>query len=180
MGMFEIDGDVVEDDAPAIFLRRAYLAFHGLNKANFSDTLIFFATYVAAGACNRVEAKSNCRFAANADGSCNRWADNMTCGYTFGVQKWLQYLTLQLCYQIGTLVIAEHESGSLTSASLSSVAVASKFLSKDNSLSLLLARSGPSLQDAATNFTSCHLFVSQASSFLECCNLGFSVLYMTM
>ncbi|GJV59409.1 RNA-directed DNA polymerase, eukaryota [Tanacetum coccineum] len=63
---------------------------------------------------------------------------------------------------IGTLVIAEHESGSLTSASLSSVATASKFLSKDNSLSLLLAGSGPSLQDAATNFTSCHLFVSQA------------------
>ncbi|GKB92496.1 hypothetical protein Tco_0964768, partial [Tanacetum coccineum] len=65
---------------------------------------------------------------------------------------------------IGTLVIAEHESGSLTSASLSSVATASKSLSKDNSLSLLLAGSGPSLQDAATNFASCHLSVSQAST----------------
>nr|GEU88629.1 electron transfer flavoprotein subunit alpha, mitochondrial [Tanacetum cinerariifolium] len=62
---------------------------------------------------------------------------------------------------IGTLVIAEHESGSLTSASLSSVAVASKFLSKDNSLSLLLAGSGSSLQDAAANAATCHPSVSQ-------------------
>ncbi|GJU15635.1 hypothetical protein Tco_1143601, partial [Tanacetum coccineum] len=68
---------------------------------------------------------------------------------------------------IGTLVIAEHESGSLTSDSLSSVVAASKFLSKDNSLSLLLAGSGPSLQDAATNSASCHLSVSQASSFFR-------------
>ncbi|GJY55792.1 electron transfer flavoprotein subunit alpha, mitochondrial [Tanacetum coccineum] len=65
---------------------------------------------------------------------------------------------------IGTLVIAEHESGSLTSASLSSVAAASKFLSKDNSLSLLLAGAGPSLQDAAANAASCHPSVSQESS----------------
>ncbi|GKD57528.1 electron transfer flavoprotein subunit alpha, mitochondrial [Tanacetum coccineum] len=62
---------------------------------------------------------------------------------------------------IGTLVIAEHESGSLTSASLSSVAAASKFLSKDNSLSLLLAGAGPSLQDAAAIAASCHPSVSQ-------------------
>ncbi|GKB34125.1 hypothetical protein Tco_0879067 [Tanacetum coccineum] len=68
---------------------------------------------------------------------------------------------------IGTFVIVEHESGSLTSDSLSLVVAASKFLSKDNSLSLLLVGSGPSLQDAATNSASCHLSVSQASSFFR-------------
>ncbi|GKC11070.1 hypothetical protein Tco_1007852, partial [Tanacetum coccineum] len=54
-------------------------------------------------------------------------------------QKAIADLQQMQTVHIGTLVIAEHESGSLTSASLSSVAVASKFLSKDNSLSLLLA-----------------------------------------
>ncbi|GJW00674.1 hypothetical protein Tco_1555925 [Tanacetum coccineum] len=65
---------------------------------------------------------------------------------------------------IGTFVIVEHESGSLTSDSLSLVVAASKFLSKDNSLSLLLVGSGPSLQDAATNLLRAHRPVSQASS----------------
>nr|GEZ04555.1 hypothetical protein [Tanacetum cinerariifolium] len=40
-----------------------------------------------------VEAKSNCRFIADANGSCNRWAENLTCGYTFTFRKWLWYLT---------------------------------------------------------------------------------------
>nr|XP_043606083.1 electron transfer flavoprotein subunit alpha, mitochondrial [Erigeron canadensis] len=62
---------------------------------------------------------------------------------------------------IGTLVIAEHEGGSLTNSSLSSVEAASKFLCKDNSLSLLLAGTGPSLQEAAAKAASCHSSISQ-------------------
>ncbi|GJZ40909.1 hypothetical protein Tco_0587795 [Tanacetum coccineum] len=81
--------------------------------------------------------------------------------------------------EIGTLVNTKHESGSLTSASLSSVVAASKFSSKDNSLSLILAGSGPSLQDAAANSASCHLSVSQATKYstkLEYC--GFTTVFM--
>ncbi|KAI3504438.1 hypothetical protein L1887_25907 [Cichorium endivia] len=65
------------------------------------------------------------------------------------------------CRYLGTLVIAEHEGGSLTKTSLSSIEAASKFLCKDNSLSLLLAGTGPSLQEAATNAASCHPSISQ-------------------
>lgn len=65
------------------------------------------------------------------------------------------------CRHLGTLVIAEHEGGSVTKTSLSSVEAASKFLSKDNSLSLLLAGTGPSLQEAAANAASCHPSISQ-------------------
>ncbi|XP_024977188.1 electron transfer flavoprotein subunit alpha, mitochondrial [Cynara cardunculus var. scolymus] len=62
---------------------------------------------------------------------------------------------------LGTLVIAEHEGGSLTSTSLSSVEAASKFLNKDSSLSLLLAGTGPSLHEAAAKAASCHPSISQ-------------------
>ncbi|XP_071702887.1 electron transfer flavoprotein subunit alpha, mitochondrial-like [Rutidosis leptorrhynchoides] len=62
------------------------------------------------------------------------------------------------CRYIGTLVIAEHEGGSLTTTSLSSIEAATKF---DNSLSLLLAGSGPSLQQAASKAASSHPSISQ-------------------
>ncbi|MFS7963512.1 putative acryloyl-CoA reductase (NADH) [Helianthus anomalus] len=65
------------------------------------------------------------------------------------------------CRHLGTLVIAEHEGGSLTASSLSSIEAAGKFLSKDNSLSLLLAGVGPTLQEAAAKAASCHPSVSQ-------------------
>ncbi|XP_076948263.1 electron transfer flavoprotein subunit alpha, mitochondrial-like [Bidens hawaiensis] len=62
---------------------------------------------------------------------------------------------------LGTLVIAEHEGGSLTTSSLSSVEAAAKFLNKDNSLSLLLAGTGTALQQAAANAASSHPSISQ-------------------
>ncbi|KAL4572801.1 hypothetical protein LXL04_019586 [Taraxacum kok-saghyz] len=71
--------------------------------------------------------------------------------------------------QLGTLVIAEHEGGSLTGTSLSSIEASSKFLCKDNSLSLLLARTGPSLQEAATKAASCHPSISQTQFPLALC-----------
>ncbi|XP_074302370.1 electron transfer flavoprotein subunit alpha, mitochondrial-like [Silene latifolia] len=61
---------------------------------------------------------------------------------------------------ISTLVLAEHESGHIKSSSISSVEAA-KSLSEDNTISVLLAGSGPSLQEAATHAASCHPLVSQ-------------------
>lgn len=59
-----------------------------------------------------------------------------------------------------TLVIAEHEGGSIKAPSLSAVEAA-KSLDKDNSISMLLAGSGPSLQEAAAYAASCHPSVSK-------------------
>ncbi|KAM3696494.1 hypothetical protein ACJW31_06G042900 [Castanea mollissima] len=61
---------------------------------------------------------------------------------------------------VSTLVLAEHEGGSIKAPSVSVVAAASS-LSKDNSISMLLAGSGPSLQEAAAHAASCHPSVSQ-------------------
>ncbi|KAL0000908.1 electron transfer flavoprotein subunit alpha, mitochondrial [Quercus robur] len=61
---------------------------------------------------------------------------------------------------VSTLVLAEHEGGSIKAPSVSAVAAASS-LSKDNSISVLLAGSGPSLQEAAAHAASCHPSVSQ-------------------
>lgn len=61
---------------------------------------------------------------------------------------------------VSTLVLAEHEGGSIKVPSVSAVAAASS-LSKDNSISVLLAGSGPSLQEAAAHAASCHPSVSQ-------------------
>ncbi|KAL4619257.1 hypothetical protein ACB092_06G067100 [Castanea dentata] len=61
---------------------------------------------------------------------------------------------------VSTLVLAEHEGGSIKAPSVSAVAAASS-LSKDNSISMLLAGSGPSLQEAAAHAASCHPSVSQ-------------------
>ncbi|KAJ7948469.1 electron transfer flavoprotein subunit alpha, mitochondrial [Quillaja saponaria] len=61
---------------------------------------------------------------------------------------------------VSTLVIAEHEGGAVNAPSLSAV-VAAKSLSKDNSISMLLAGSGRSLHDAASHAASCHPSISQ-------------------
>ncbi|KAL2483671.1 Electron transfer flavoprotein subunit alpha [Forsythia ovata] len=61
---------------------------------------------------------------------------------------------------LSTLVLAEHEGGSVKASSLSAVE-AIKSLGEDNSVSILLAGSGPSLQEAAAQAASCHPSVSQ-------------------
>lgn len=50
--------------------------------------------------------------------------------------------------------------GSVKASSVSAVEAA-KYLSEDNSVSILLAGSGPSLQEAAEHAASCHPSVSQ-------------------
>lgn len=64
--------------------------------------------------------------------------------------------------QASTLVLAEHEGGSIKASSVSAVAAASS-LSKDNSISVLLSGLGPSLQEAASHAASCHPAVSQVA-----------------
>ncbi|KAK6934403.1 Electron transfer flavoprotein, alpha subunit, C-terminal, partial [Dillenia turbinata] len=59
-----------------------------------------------------------------------------------------------------TLVLAEHEGGVIKSSSISAV-VAAKSLAEDISISMLLAGSGPSLQEAAGRAAECHPSVSQ-------------------
>lgn len=59
-----------------------------------------------------------------------------------------------------TLILAEHEGGSVKAPSVSAV-VAAKSLSEDNAISMLLAGSGSSLQKAAAHAASCHPSVSQ-------------------
>ena len=64
--------------------------------------------------------------------------------------------------QISTLVLGEHEGGSIKAQSLSAV-VAAKSLGEDNSISMLLAGSGPSVQEAAKYAASCHPSISQVA-----------------
>lgn len=64
--------------------------------------------------------------------------------------------------QASTLVLAEHEAGFIKAPSVSAV-VAANSVSKDNSISVLLAGSGPSLQEAAAHAASCHPSVSQVA-----------------
>ncbi|KAL3821575.1 hypothetical protein ACJIZ3_007480 [Penstemon smallii] len=61
---------------------------------------------------------------------------------------------------VSTLVVAEHEGGSVKASSLSAVEAA-KFLGEDNSISLLIAGSGPSLGKAAAHAASSHPSISQ-------------------
>ncbi|KAJ8432894.1 hypothetical protein Cgig2_014481 [Carnegiea gigantea] len=61
---------------------------------------------------------------------------------------------------ISTLVLAEHEGGCIKSSSISSIEAANS-LGENNSISMLLAGSGSSLQEAATHAASCHPSVSQ-------------------
>lgn len=67
--------------------------------------------------------------------------------------------------QISTLVIGEYEGGSLKPQSVSAVEAA-KLLGKDNSISMLLAGSGPSLEEAAANATSCHPSISKVVPYV--------------
>ncbi|KAA8539102.1 hypothetical protein F0562_025794 [Nyssa sinensis] len=62
--------------------------------------------------------------------------------------------------ELSTLVLAEHESGSINSQSVTA-AEAAKSLYEDNSVSLLLAGSGPSLREAVAHAASCHPSISQ-------------------
>lgn len=61
---------------------------------------------------------------------------------------------------ISTLVLGEIEGGSVKPSCFSAVEAA-KYLSKENSISLLLAGSGSSLQEAAKTAASCHPSVSK-------------------
>ncbi|KAK6149311.1 hypothetical protein DH2020_016836 [Rehmannia glutinosa] len=61
---------------------------------------------------------------------------------------------------LSTLVVAEHEGGFVKASSLSAVEAA-KYLGEDNSISLLLAGSGRSLQEAAEHAASCHPSISE-------------------
>lgn len=64
--------------------------------------------------------------------------------------------------QASTLVLAEHEGGSIKAQSLSAL-LAANSIDKDNSVSLLLAGSGSSLQAAAEKAAMCHPSVSQVN-----------------
>ncbi|KAJ4882172.1 Electron transfer flavoprotein subunit alpha [Raphanus sativus] len=61
---------------------------------------------------------------------------------------------------ISTLILAEHESGSIKPQTVSTV-VAANQLGESSSVSLLLAGSGSSLQEAASQAASCHPSVSE-------------------
>ncbi|GAB4851406.1 hypothetical protein Ancab_030809 [Ancistrocladus abbreviatus] len=61
---------------------------------------------------------------------------------------------------ISTLILTEHDAGSVKSSSVNAV-VAAKSLSDDNSISMILAGSGPSVQEAAEHAASVHPSVSQ-------------------
>ncbi|KAI4321938.1 hypothetical protein MLD38_035261 [Melastoma candidum] len=69
-------------------------------------------------------------------------------------------LSHPLARHASTLVVAEHEGGSIKAASLSAVEAA-KRLGEENSISMLLAGSGPSLQEAAEQAASCHPSISE-------------------
>nr|GMD51358.1 electron transfer flavoprotein subunit alpha, mitochondrial [Ipomoea batatas] len=59
-----------------------------------------------------------------------------------------------------TLVLAEHEGGSIKTSSLSAIEAA-KSLGDENSISVLLAGSGPSIKEVASQAASCHPSVSK-------------------
>ncbi|KFK35889.1 hypothetical protein AALP_AA4G050000 [Arabis alpina] len=61
---------------------------------------------------------------------------------------------------ISTLILAEHENGCIKAQTVSTV-VAANSLSESSSISLLLAGSGSSLQEAASQAASCHPSVSE-------------------
>ncbi|EPS68859.1 hypothetical protein M569_05908, partial [Genlisea aurea] len=61
---------------------------------------------------------------------------------------------------ISTLVLGEHEAGSVKASSLSAVAAA-KLLGENNSISLLLSGSGPSLHEAAAHAASYNPSISR-------------------
>lgn len=66
------------------------------------------------------------------------------------------------------MVLAEHEGGAVKAPSISAVEAA-KSIGDDNSISLLLAGSGPSLSEAAKHAASCHPSVSQVFQISGIC-----------
>ncbi|KAA8526951.1 hypothetical protein F0562_008820 [Nyssa sinensis] len=72
----------------------------------------------------------------------------------------ITFRTSSIYRSLSTLVLAEHEGGSINSQSVSAVEAANS-LCEDNSVSLLLAGSGPSLREAAAHAASCHPSISQ-------------------
>ncbi|KAM7279466.1 hypothetical protein ACFE04_006600 [Oxalis oulophora] len=68
--------------------------------------------------------------------------------------------TFSIYRSISTLVIAEHDGGQLKAQTVSAVAAA-KCLGDNDSISLLLAGSGPSLKQAASHAATCHPSISQ-------------------
>lgn len=72
--------------------------------------------------------------------------------------RFISITNLSRC--ISTLILAEHESGSIKAQTVSTV-VAANHLGESSSVSLLLAGSGSSLQEAASQAASCHPSVSE-------------------
>lgn len=66
--------------------------------------------------------------------------------------------------QISTLVLGEHEGGIVKPSCLSAISAAGS-ICNDNSISILLAGSGPSLQKAASHAASSHPSLSQVPLF---------------
>ncbi|XP_050220550.1 electron transfer flavoprotein subunit alpha, mitochondrial [Mercurialis annua] len=62
---------------------------------------------------------------------------------------------------ITTLVIAEHENGAIQLPSITAVEAAKSLSNDNNSISVLLAGSGPSLHQAAKHAATCHPSISQ-------------------
>ncbi|OVA04311.1 Electron transfer flavoprotein [Macleaya cordata] len=62
---------------------------------------------------------------------------------------------------VSTLVLGEHESGIVKQSSFSAVEAASRSIGEGNSISMLLAGSGASLQQAASHAASSHPSISQ-------------------
>ncbi|KAF3330778.1 electron transfer flavoprotein subunit alpha [Carex littledalei] len=61
---------------------------------------------------------------------------------------------------ISTLIVAEHDGGFVKPSTLSAIAAA-EVVSKENSISVLLAGSGPSVEKAAQHAATCHPLVSE-------------------
>ncbi|KAJ4726124.1 electron transfer flavoprotein subunit alpha, mitochondrial [Melia azedarach] len=71
-----------------------------------------------------------------------------------------RFHTTSISRSVSTLVLAEHENGLIKAQSVSAVEAA-KSLNNENSVSMLLAGSGPSLKEAAKHAASCHPSISQ-------------------
>lgn len=83
---------------------------------------------------------------------------------------------------MSTLVLAEHEGGLVKPSSLSAVEAAG-FVNKEKSITVLLAGSGPSLQEAVSHAASCHPLISQVGYYQfvsHLCLLGYSFLVFTI
>lgn len=71
--------------------------------------------------------------------------------------NWAPYIYI---FQISTLIVAEHDGGFVKPSSLSALAAA-EVVSKENSISVLLAGSGPLVEKAAQHAATCHPLVSE-------------------